>query len=81
MSASVHLGLALHNFGIQEYMLHSEQTNEVFGPTLEFADGGLRPSEEPGLGIHFDEELAAKHPYEPAYLPTNRLLDGTVHDW
>jgi mannonate dehydratase len=81
MSAAVHLGLALHNFGIQEYMLHSEQTNAVFGPTVEFADGGLRPSEEPGLGIHFDEQLAAEHPYERAYLPTNRLLDGTVHDW
>ena len=81
MSASVHLGLALHNFGIQEYMLHDERTNEVFGPTVEFADGGLRPSQEPGLGIHFDEHLAEKYPYEPAYLPTNRLLDGTVHDW
>jgi mannonate dehydratase len=81
MSAAVHLGIALHNFGIQEYMLHDERTNEVFGPTVEFAGGGLRPSQEPGLGINFDEQLAEKYPYEPAYLPTNRLLDGTVHDW
>ncbi|MEV4732621.1 D-mannonate dehydratase ManD [Saccharopolyspora sp. NPDC049426] len=81
MSAAVHLGIALHNFGIQEYMLHDERTDEVFGPTVEFADGGLRPSQEPGLGINFDEQLAEKYPYEPAYLPTNRLQDGTVHDW
>lgn len=81
LAAAVHLGLALHNFGIQEYMIHSAATREVFGATFEFAGGGLKPSEEPGLGIHFDEELAARHPYEPAYLPTNRLLDGTVHDW
>lgn len=81
LAAAVHLGLALHNFGIQEYMVHSERTREVFGPTHEFADGGLRPSEEPGLGVHLDEELAAKYPYEQAYLPVNRLLDGTVHDW
>ncbi|WP_433872722.1 D-mannonate dehydratase ManD [Saccharopolyspora sp. CA-218241] len=81
LAAAVHLGLAVHNFGIQEYMVHSERTREVFGPTHEFAQGGLRPSEEPGLGIHFDEELAAEHPYEPAYLPVNRLLDGSVHDW
>ncbi len=77
----MHLGIALHNFGIQEYMLHDERTNAVFGPTVEFAEGGLRPSQEPGLGINFDEQRAAEHPYEPAYLPTNRLQDGTVHDW
>lgn len=81
LAAAVHLGLAVHNFGIQEYMIHSARTREVFGPSFEFADGGLKPSEEPGLGIHFDEKLAAEYPYETAYLPTNRLLDGTVHDW
>lgn len=81
LAAAVHLGLALHNFGIQEYMVHSRETHDVFGPTYEFAHGGLRPSEEPGLGIHVDEELAARYPYERAYLPVNRLRDGTVHDW
>lgn len=81
LAAALHLGMAVHNFGIQEYMHHSELTREVFGPTYEFANGGLRPSEEPGLGIHFDAELAAKYPYEQAYLPVNRLSDGTVHDW
>ena len=79
LAAAGHLGLALHNFGIQEYMLHSEQTTAVFGLPVEFTEGGIRPLEEPGLGMHFDENLAAK--YEPAYLPTNRLLDGTVRDW
>ena len=27
-----------------------------------------------------DEALAAKYPYR-AYLPVNRLEDGTMHDW
>lgn len=81
LAAAIHLGIAVHNFGIQEYMIHSERTHEVFGPTFEFANGGLKPGEEPGLGINFDEDLAARFPYETAYLPTNRLLDGTVHDW
>jgi mannonate dehydratase len=31
--------------------------------------------------VELDEELAAAHPYEAAYLPVNRLQDGTVHDW
>ncbi|MCW2524277.1 MAG: bifunctional D-altronate/D-mannonate dehydratase, partial [Frankiales bacterium] len=30
MAAAMHLGLAIHNFGIQEYMRHSPQTLEVF---------------------------------------------------
>jgi mannonate dehydratase len=81
LAAGLHLGLALHNFGIQEYMVHSEATREVFGATHQFADGGLRPSEQPGLGVAFDVALAEQYPYEPAYLPVNRLSDGTVHDW
>ena len=36
----------------------------------------------PGLGVELDLEAAAAFPYQPAYLPVNRLaLDGTVHDW
>jgi mannonate dehydratase len=31
--------------------------------------------------VELDEEAAARFPYEPAYLPFNRLQDGTVHDW
>jgi len=25
--------------------------------------------------------LAAKYPYQRAYLPVNRKLDGTMHSW
>ncbi len=35
----------------------------------------------PGLGVDIDEGLAAHYPYERAYLPTTRRLDGTVHSW
>ncbi|WP_329459380.1 D-mannonate dehydratase ManD [Streptomyces sp. NBC_01497] len=81
MAAAVHLDLAVHNFGIQEYTRHTDETLEVFRPSYTFADGMLRPSELPGLGVDFDVEAAARFPYEPAYLPVNRLLDGTLHDW
>lgn len=33
------------------------------------------------LGIDIDEDVAATFPYQRAYLPVNRLLDGTMHDW
>ncbi|MGQ4510837.1 D-mannonate dehydratase ManD [Streptomyces sp. DW26H14] len=81
MAAAVHLDLAVHNFGIQEYTRHTDETLEVFRPSYTFADGMLRPSELPGLGVDFDAEAAARFSYEPAYLPVNRLLDGTLHDW
>ena len=81
MAANLHLGLAIHNFGIQEYMPHSETTLSVFRTSYRFADGLLHPGEAPGLGVELDEEAAAAHEYVPAYLPVNRLRDGSVHDW
>ncbi|MFC4945246.1 D-mannonate dehydratase ManD [Pseudonocardia sp. GCM10023141] len=81
MAAAIHLDLAIHNFGIQEYAGHSAATAAVFRHSYTFTDGHLHPGEAPGLGVELDEELAAAHPYEPAYLPVNRLADGTVHDW
>jgi mannonate dehydratase len=81
MAAALHLGLAVHNFGIQEYMPHAPATGEVFRSTYRFADGLLHPGEEPGLGVTFDRAAAERFPYQAAYLPVNRLRDGTVHDW
>ncbi|MCZ2822693.1 D-galactonate dehydratase family protein [Modestobacter sp. VKM Ac-2977] len=81
MAAATHLSLAIHNFGIQEYMQHSRLTDEVFRQSFRWADGHLHPGEEPGLGVDYDDDAAGRHPYEPAYLPFNRLKDGTVHDW
>jgi len=80
-AAQLHLGLAIHNFGIQEYMKHSDETLKVFQTSYTFADGLLHPGDKPGLGVDYDDELAASYEYTPAYLPVNRLLDGTVHDW
>ncbi|MEO3868708.1 D-mannonate dehydratase ManD [Nonomuraea sp. B12E4] len=81
MAAAIHLDLAVHNFGIQEYAGHTEATREVFPHAYTFTDGYLHPGERPGLGVELDERAAVAHPYEPAYLPVNRLQDGTVHDW
>ncbi|MCJ7827430.1 MAG: D-galactonate dehydratase family protein [Demequinaceae bacterium] len=80
-AAALHLDLSLHNFGIQEYMRHSDATLEVFRTSFRFEDGLLHPGDSPGLGVDLDEAAAARFPYEPAYLPVNRLTDGTMHDW
>ena len=46
MAAAMHLGLAIHNFGIQEYMQHGEATNRVFEQSFTFNDGLLHPGEK-----------------------------------
>ncbi|WP_432824585.1 D-mannonate dehydratase ManD [Dactylosporangium sp. CA-092794] len=81
LSAALHLDLAVPNFGLQEYMPHSEATDAVFPHGYRFADGYLHPAETPGLGVDIDEELAARYPYQAASLPVNRLPDGTLHSW
>jgi len=81
LAAAVHFGLAIHNFGIQEYMRHSAETDQVFPHQYRFEDGMLFPGEAAGLGVDINEEAAARWPYQPAYLPVCRGLDGTVHSW
>lgn len=81
MAAALHLGLSVHNFGIQEHMPHSPLTDEVFPHSYRFEAGYMHPGDAPGLGVIIDEDLAAKHPYQRAYLPVARLLDGTMTDW
>jgi mannonate dehydratase len=81
MAAALHFDLSVHNFGIQEYMRHTDETDRVFPHAYSFQSGAMHPGDAPGLGVDIDEALAATFPYERAYLPVNRKLDGTVHSW
>jgi mannonate dehydratase len=81
MAGALHFDLSVHNFGIQEYMRHTGETDAVFPHAYSFERGAMHPGEAPGLGVDIDEALAATYPYDPAYLPVNRKLDGTVHSW
>jgi len=81
MAAVLHFDMAINNFGIQEYMLHTRETDEVFPHAYSFRDGFLHPGDGPGFGVDYDESLAAKFPYQRAYLPVNRKEDGTLFNW
>lgn len=81
MAAALHFDISVSNFGIQEYMPHTDETDDVFPHSYRFEDGYLLPGEDPGLGVDIDHALAERFPYERAYLPVNRKLDGTMHDW
>ncbi|GAA5069153.1 D-mannonate dehydratase ManD [Lysobacter panacisoli] len=81
MGAALHFDTWVPNFGIQEYMFHSDETNEVFPHDYTFRDGRLHCGEAPGHGVDIDEKLAARYPYAPKQLPIARLEDGSMWDW
>jgi mannonate dehydratase len=81
MAAALHFDLAIPNFGLQEYMRHTPQTDAVFPHAYRFKEGFLHPGDQPGLGVDINETLAAQYPYQRAYLPVNRLEDGTMTNW
>ncbi|WP_300543158.1 D-mannonate dehydratase ManD [Maricaulis sp.] len=81
MGAALHFDLWVPNFGIQEYMRHTEETDAVFPHAYRFENGYLHPGDTPGHGVDIDEALAAKYPYNPKQLPVARLTDGTLWNW
>ncbi|AOR79211.1 D-galactonate dehydratase family protein [Novosphingobium resinovorum] len=81
MAAALHFDLSVPNFGIQEYMRHTPETDAVFPHAYTFENGMMHPGEAPGLGVDIDEELAAGYEYKRAFLPVNRLEDGTMYNW
>ncbi len=61
-------------------MRHSEATDACFRmPTDSRTARCIRRGAGPRVDI--DEALAATFPYQRAYLPINRLEDGTMTNW
>ena len=82
MAAALHFDISVPNFGIQEHMPHTAETDAVFPHTYRYDNRGyMHPGDGPGLSVNLDEKLAAKYPYERAYLPINRKLDGAMFHW
>ena len=82
MAACFHFGLSVNNFGIQEFMRHEDQIEEVFPNSYHFDDGYVTLDEtKVGLGVEFNEDLAEKYAYDRKYLPVNQLEDGSMWNW
>jgi len=80
MAAAVHLDVAMHNFGIQEWAFRKDRELEIFPGMPEVRNGYAYPNDRPGLGIDFNETLAAKCPCDndnPTWT-VSRLPDGTL---
>lgn len=81
MATALHFDTWVPNFGIQEYMRHTEATDAVFPHAYWFEAGSLHCGVAPGHGADIDETEAAKHPYVARQLPVARLEDGTLWNW
>jgi mannonate dehydratase len=81
MGAALHFDISVANFGVQEYMRHTDETDAVFPHAYAFERGFLYPGDAQGHGVELDEAQAARHPYRAAALPVNRLEDGTMWNW
>ncbi len=56
MAAALHFDLSVPNFGVQEYMRHTDETDAVFPHAYSFAEGLMHPGEAPGLGVDIDDD-------------------------
>jgi len=81
-AASLHAALAIPNVALLEApWVNGDGPTDVVWPYPEVEDGYALPLAQPGLGIQFDEELAASKPFVPGRQPKLVGLDGSVRDW
>lgn len=81
-AANVHLDYACHNFGIQEWAGISDIEEEIFPGSPVLKGNAVYLNGKPGLGIEFNETLAAKYPPDDTswiHRWQMRLPDGTLH--
>ncbi|HLI51787.1 MAG TPA: enolase C-terminal domain-like protein, partial [Thermomicrobiaceae bacterium] len=79
-AATVHLDLAIPNFGIQELAEYPPEVEELFSGIPTFKDGYLTVSDKPGLGVEINETELRKYPYQPSFFTTIRREDGSLQD-
>jgi mannonate dehydratase len=78
-AANLHLDVWAPNFGIQEWCRFDSLVYEMFPGLPEVRNGYMYPNDKPGLGIDFNEQLAAKYPCkdEVDWWTQTRLPDGS----
>ena len=82
-AASIHYGAATNNFAQLEYIhdIADAYPRDLF-PTLHRIAGDSFPlPTAPGLGVTFDEDVAAAYAFDPWEAPHWRRRDGAVTNW
>lgn len=82
MAAQHHLNAWAPNFGIQEYLVLGTPECDALFPSQHRLENGLfYVSDQPGLGVDFDEAEACRYSYQQGFHPVTRLTDGTVWNY
>ena len=82
MAAQAHINAWAPNFGIQEYLvLGSAECDALFPSNHTMENGLMYVSDQPGLGVDFDENEAARYEFIQGSHPIVRLEDGTVWNY
>jgi mannonate dehydratase len=78
-AANCHLDVWAPNFGIQEWCRFDQLVYDMFPGLPIVRNGYMYPNDKPGLGIDFDEKLAAKYPCKDDvdWWTQTRLPDGS----
>jgi galactonate dehydratase len=79
--ASLHVAACTPNFLIQEIVHDDPLRQAMLVEPLRVENGFVPLPTAPGLGLRFDEALAARFPYDPKDTPHPTLADGAVADW
>ena len=82
-AATIHLAAATNNFAQLEYQhrLAEAYPADLF-PRMPLLIGDCFPlPTAPGLGVEFNEEAVADHPFEPWEAPHWRRRDGAYTNW
>src|SRR5262249_34424354 len=78
--ASLHVDACTPNCTIQEWIQGPPWQAELFETEFAVQDGYAFPPDRPGLGLGFNEEEAAKHPYVPDFRPEWHWEEGMLPD-
>ncbi len=62
-------------------MLGTPECDALFPARHEMTDGLFHVSDEPGLGVDFDESEAKRYSFVQGFHPIARLEDGTVWNY
>ena len=81
-AACLHLDLSTDNFGVQEGgLIGGGAMQDLFPVQVPYDSGYLLPPDRPGLGIEFDEEVAARLPFNQPDVPRLHRGDGSFTNW
>jgi galactonate dehydratase len=80
-AASAHVGMAIPNFHVLEFVRSAPYRDRVLREAWEVKDGHVVVPDRPGLGVELDEEALAASPMRPAGVPRGAWFsDGAVAD-